>query len=88
LEGSAMDKINLDASSSIASVGYDSETLTMEVEFTNGNIYQYFDVPQGVYEELITAESAGQFRASERRLSARKALMKWLTLSKSIPGSD
>ena len=33
----------------------------MEVEFTNGNVYQYFDVPQAVYEELMRAESAGRF---------------------------
>jgi hypothetical protein len=68
-----MDRINLDASSSIASVGYDSETLTMEVEFTNGNIYQYFDVPQGVYEELITAESAGHFLNAQVRDAFRYA---------------
>lgn len=48
-------------SSTIASVGYDPETQTMEVEFTNSNIYQYFDVPQTVYEELMNAESAGKF---------------------------
>ncbi len=48
-------------SSNIASVGYDLETQTMEVEFTNGNIYQYFDVPLLIYEELINAESPGKF---------------------------
>jgi hypothetical protein len=48
-------------SSNIESVGYDPETQTMEVEFTNGNVYQYFDVPQAVQEELMRAESAGKF---------------------------
>lgn len=48
-------------SSNIASVGYDQATQTMEVEFTNGNIYQYFDVPEIVYQELMRAESAGKF---------------------------
>jgi hypothetical protein len=48
-------------SSNIASVGYDAATQTMEVEFTNGNVYQYFDVPEVVYQELLRAESAGKF---------------------------
>jgi hypothetical protein len=48
-------------SSNIESVGYDLETQTMEVEFTNGNVYQYFDVPQAVQEELMRAESTGKF---------------------------
>lgn len=56
-----MERTSMPNSSNIASVGYDAETQTMEVEFTNGNVYQYFDVPQPVYEELVEAESAGRF---------------------------
>ena len=56
-----MNRIPVVNSSNIASAGYDPETQTMEVEFTNGNVYQYFDVPQAVHEELIKAESAGAF---------------------------
>ncbi len=48
-------------SSSVASVGYDPKTQTLEVEFHNGTLYQYFDVPQGVYDALMTAESKGSF---------------------------
>ena len=48
-------------SSNIASAGCDAETQTMEVEFTSGNVYEYFDVPQTVYEELMRAESVGKF---------------------------
>lgn len=36
-------------SSNIASIGYDPSSLTLEVEFTDGSIYQYFDVPEAVY---------------------------------------
>jgi hypothetical protein len=49
------------SSSIIASAGYDTRTGTLEVEFHNGMIYLYFDVPEGVYEELIDAPSAGAF---------------------------
>ena len=31
-------------SSNIESIGYDVKTQTLEIEFLNGAIYQYFDV--------------------------------------------
>lgn len=45
-------------SSNIASVGYDSDTRTLEVEFRGGKtkpsrIYQYYDVPFYVYNDLL-----------------------------------
>lgn len=48
-------------SSNVASVGYDPDTLTLEVEFKNGSVYQYFDVPATVYQELMQASSVGTF---------------------------
>ncbi|GAI52038.1 unnamed protein product, partial [marine sediment metagenome] len=41
--------------------GYEETTLTLEIEFTNGNIYQYFDVPQSEYEGLMNADSHGKY---------------------------
>ena len=37
------------SSINVASVGYDGSTLTLEVEFLSGSVYQYFDVPNAVY---------------------------------------
>jgi len=48
-------------SSNIANVGYDQDSMVLEVEFHNGSVYQYFDVPSHVYEELVSAESVGRF---------------------------
>jgi hypothetical protein len=48
-------------SSNVDSVGYDTGTQTLEVEFKNGYVYQYFDVPETVYRQMINADSAGQF---------------------------
>lgn len=48
-------------SSNLASIGYDSENEILEVEFKHGGVYQYFDVPENVYEELIDASSHGQY---------------------------
>ncbi|MCQ0971020.1 KTSC domain-containing protein [Paracoccus sp. TK19116] len=49
------------SSSNIASIGYDSDSETLEIEFTNGSIYQYFNVPSGLHEQLMAAPSKGQF---------------------------
>jgi hypothetical protein len=49
------------ASSNIASIGYDSDSETLEIEFINGSIYQYFNVPSGLNEQLMVAPSKGQF---------------------------
>ncbi|WP_418156807.1 KTSC domain-containing protein [Pantoea agglomerans] len=49
------------SSSNLASVGYDADTLTLEVEFSNGTVYQYYDVPEGVFEELLNAGSVGSY---------------------------
>lgn len=46
-------------SSNVASAGYDANTQTLEIEFNNGGIYQYFDVPQAVYDHLMSASSPG-----------------------------
>ncbi|WP_268224515.1 KTSC domain-containing protein [Sinomicrobium oceani] len=51
------------SSSNIASIGYDADSQTLEIEFLNGGIYQYFDVPQSVHEELMNASSHGQYLA-------------------------
>lgn len=49
------------SSSTVVSVGYEPSTLTLEVEFKNGSIYQYFDMPDSVYQELMRASSVGKF---------------------------
>jgi hypothetical protein len=48
-------------SSNVDSVGYDIGTQTLEVEFKNGYVYQYFDVPETIYQQMINADSAGKF---------------------------
>ena len=49
------------SSSNIASIGYDPGSETLEIEFTNGSIYQNFNVPAGLHEQLMAAPSKGQF---------------------------
>jgi hypothetical protein len=48
-------------SSNLASIGYNAKNEILEVEFNHGGIYQYFDVPENVYEELMNADSHGVY---------------------------
>lgn len=50
-------------SSNLHSVGYNLWSRTLEIQFRNGRIYQYFDVPWEVYAGLMNAGSHGRFFA-------------------------
>lgn len=49
------------ASSNLRSAGYDPATNTLEIEFRNGRVYQYFNVPEAVYNGLMNAASHGRY---------------------------
>jgi len=49
------------SSSNLASVGYDLNSNTLEVEFNHGGIYQYSNVPESIYSGLMNASSHGQY---------------------------
>ena len=51
------------ASTAVVSVGYDDATLVLEIEFSSGRIYQYSEVPRGVYEWLLRTPSKGSYVA-------------------------
>ena len=59
-----MDWINAN-SSNIERFRFDPQQLILEIEFKKGTVYQYFDVPQTVFDlfrdEVISGGSAGQF---------------------------
>lgn len=61
------------SSSNIASVGYDEGSQTLEVEFIRGAVYQYFDVPQSIFIEMMGAGSVGSYFASAVKDSYRYA---------------
>jgi hypothetical protein len=46
-----------------ASVGYDPVTETLEIEFHSGEVWQYHDVPEFVYEEMISGSIGKYFQA-------------------------
>lgn len=49
------------ASTNIRSIGYDAQSAILEVEFTSGDIYQYFNVPEHLYQQFLHASSHGGF---------------------------
>lgn len=49
------------ASSNVASIGYDLSSETLEVEFLNGSIYQYYNVPSNIFEQFRIESSKGKF---------------------------
>jgi hypothetical protein len=55
-----MDRLPV-SSSTLASVGYDLDTATLEVEFQNGAVYQVFGVPEEVFQGLLAAPSKGSY---------------------------
>jgi len=53
-----MERVSV-SSSNIQSIGYDSDSMTLEVEFNSGAVYQYQGVPQSEYDVLMNAGSKG-----------------------------
>ncbi len=49
------------SSTNIRAIGYDPNSQILEVEFNSGLVYQYMDVPQGVYEAMMAADSKGTY---------------------------
>ncbi len=62
-----MERVHV-SSTSIASVGYEAETSTLEIEFReSGDIYQYFGVPQHIHESLMQSGSKGSYFQAQIR---------------------
>jgi hypothetical protein len=48
-------------STEIEWIGYEEKRKMLQVEFIEGGIYQYDQVPRFVYEEFLKADSHGRF---------------------------
>jgi len=60
--------------SNIRAVGYDARSRTLEIEFSDGGIYQYSGVSEEVHRRLVSTPSPGSyFRDNiEENFSARR----------------
>jgi hypothetical protein len=59
-EKSYMERTTL-PSKEIISAGYDPKNKTMEVELPEGEIIQFFDVPENVFARFLNAKSFGTY---------------------------
>ena len=48
-------------SSMIRSIGYNPEESTLEIEFKNGAVWQYFDFPESLWYDFENSDSKGKF---------------------------
>jgi hypothetical protein len=48
-------------STSLRAVGYHADILILEVEFLNGDVYQYTGVPVYEHDAMMAAESKGTY---------------------------
>jgi hypothetical protein len=55
-----MDRRNIE-STMIRSIGYESTTSTLEIEFKSGAVWHYYDFPESSWYEFDGAESQGKF---------------------------
>ena len=49
------------SSSNVKSVGFDSDTGTLAIEFSDGSIYHYADCSKDHYNNLLAAKSVGSY---------------------------
>jgi hypothetical protein len=55
-----MDRVSV-RSSNIKSVGYDPDSATLEIQFIDGGVYQYANVPEATHTGLLFATSKGSY---------------------------
>jgi hypothetical protein len=48
-------------SSAVAQIGYDPIEKTLEVAFRGGKVYEYLNVPETTYYDLLLSDSIGRF---------------------------
>lgn len=48
-------------SSAMNAVGYDPQTKRMKIQFTQGKTYDFCNVPQYIFEGLLSASSKGSY---------------------------
>jgi hypothetical protein len=68
-----MSWISTPESSNIAGFSHDKEKSVLTVEFKNGARYNYFDVPEVIFERMKGAPSKGQFLAQNIKNQFRYA---------------
>ncbi len=56
-----MNMIETPESSNISRFGYEEASQILHVEFKNGSLYNYFDIPEYIFSGMKNAVSKGQY---------------------------
>lgn len=64
-EKTMSDWISTPQSSNVAGFSYDKAAQVLTVEFNNGSRYDYYDVPENVFEGMKSADSKGKYLNTE-----------------------
>ena len=65
--------ISTPQSSNISRFKYDSRIQTLTIEFNNGSVYDYYDIPESIYKGMQSAESKGSYLATNIKKKYRYA---------------
>ena len=65
--------ISTPQSSNVAGFCYDEANQTLTVEFKSGSRYNYYDVPQHIFEGMKAADSKGKYLNAEIKGAYRYA---------------
>jgi len=68
-----MNWISTPESSNITRFSYDENNQVLMVEFKRGELYNYFDVPKIIFDQMIQAASKGQFLSQNVKKTYRYA---------------
>jgi hypothetical protein len=71
----------------VATVGYDEATHALEVEFKDGSVYQYVQVPAGVYAGLLAGSSRGESVGRYLDLNIKKAGYQYTKVATTTSGT-
>lgn len=63
-------------STAIAKIGYSKRRHILEIEFVNGAVYRYLDVPVTVHRDLMSSESKARFYDSNIKGHYRSVLIR------------
>lgn len=56
-----MTTVHTTRSGMVSSISYDEQERKLTLGFNSGGAYEYEDVPKNVFDELLSAESAGKY---------------------------
>jgi hypothetical protein len=55
-----MNRITI-TSTALSSIGYEDQEQYLEVEFSDQQVYRYYQVPRAFYDDLVKADSKGTY---------------------------